>query len=240
MHIQKLSQNPSEISYTGRKIPRYLYHLTSKKAYNSMLSDGFLKMGKDDFFGQGVFSFELSNFFKRWRTSRDWGNASLMNKLINRISIFNKSAVILKIPTAKINTDELVVRSQNKVLSIFHNDKLPAFSDMQLFLSQKRAAGMDEGEASVLAAKKFFPNFMPHFTSGVPAKYSKILKQRKQALEYIYPHHISMDIVQKIGEADLEALVHSKNYNLAKPMHSIFSKLLEGTPEAKAAEFLDC
>ena len=55
---------------TGRhNIPRYLYHLTTKENYNSMLKDGFIKTSHDVELSsnlEGVFLFEMINFVKRW------------------------------------------------------------------------------------------------------------------------------------------------------------------------------
>ncbi len=234
MRIQNNTSYSSTVSYTGRKIPRHLYHITNKKAYNSMQSDNFLKMGRDDFYGNGVFMFELGNFFKRWRESEDWGNVSLMKKLIKRVLIFNKTLVLLKIPTDKLNTDELVVRSQNEVLSIFHKKNRSEFNNMQDLISKNLAEGFDEAKASVFAAEKCYPDLMPYFKTGIPAKYSKLLKQKKQALEYIYPHHIPIDDVQKIGEVNLPDFRQSAEYDKSHPMKSIFKQLLKDTPESKA------
>ena len=133
-----------------------------------------------------------------------------------------------------VNTDELVVRSQNKVLSIFHNKKRPGFNKMQDLISKNLAEGFDEAKASVFAAEKCYPDLMPYFKTGIPAKYSKLLKQKKQALEYIYPHHIPIDDVQKIGEVNLPDFRQSAEYDKSHPMKSIFKQLLKDTPESKA------
>lgn len=43
----------NNISFGHRKIPRYIYHFTNKKNYESILKDGFIKVSDCDPYLQG-------------------------------------------------------------------------------------------------------------------------------------------------------------------------------------------
>ena len=51
--------------YGKHKVPRFIYHMTNKTNYESMLRDGFIKTSPDVTLGRGVFATELTNLFKR-------------------------------------------------------------------------------------------------------------------------------------------------------------------------------
>ena len=107
---------------TGRhNIPRYLYHLTTKKNYNSMLKDGFIKTHHDACATlnlDGVFLFEMINFVKRWSStglSIDWLKKPflLLDALILQAATKNPEIVLLKIPTKNFLLEKLRCRVQN-------------------------------------------------------------------------------------------------------------------------------
>lgn len=105
-----------------RNIPRYLYHLTSKDNYASMLKDGFIKTNRDSFPEtniSGIFMFEMANFIKRWVHSFIFFNdiktdISLAKSLFAKVAISNPNLVLLKIPTRKLNKDNFLCRVQSR------------------------------------------------------------------------------------------------------------------------------
>lgn len=104
-----------------RNIPRYLYHLTTKENYNSMLKDGFIKNSHDvepSSNLEGVFLFEMINFVKRWGStglSIDWLKKPLLllDALILQAATKNPEIVLLKIPTKNFLLEKLRCRVQN-------------------------------------------------------------------------------------------------------------------------------
>jgi len=105
------------------KIPRFIYHMTSKSNYESMLLDGIIKTSPEPLIGRGVFTTELTNFFKRWRNNRSWDNDSLQERLIQQVSKGSDEIVILRIPTASLDSDKLIVRSQNRLFNWAFSDR---------------------------------------------------------------------------------------------------------------------
>ena len=77
-------------------------------------------------------------------------------------------------------------------------------------------------------------------TEGAPVNESKLYTKRKQAIEYVYKDNIPITDAEKIGELNIAALRSSTEYDPTKPMRSIFTALLKGTPEVKGAELLNC
>ncbi len=68
------------IQYGKHKIPRFIYHITSKNNYNKLLIDGTLRMSEDLFCGEGVFTSELDNIFKN--SARAWKGKSLLGEIV--------------------------------------------------------------------------------------------------------------------------------------------------------------
>ena len=58
----------SELEECGisTELPEFLYHLTSKENYKSMLKTGMLNQGFDHYCGSAVFAFDFDNFDKNW------------------------------------------------------------------------------------------------------------------------------------------------------------------------------
>ena len=67
---------------------------------------------------------------------------------------------------------------------------------------------------------------------------SKLFKQRKEAIEYIYSESIKIDKVMKIGEVNVEKIKSTPKYDPMHPIKSIFSELLSGTPEIKGVKLI--
>lgn len=243
----KMSPSISGIKYGRNKIPRFIYHMTNKKNYESMLNDGFIKMSKDILIGDGIFTTELTNFFKRWRTCKDWGEQSLQNKLIQQVSKGRNDIVILRIPTDKLNHDLLKIRSQN-ILFNWSCSKNCYEAIQEVSGRVKEIPPEQRGnwiDTSIKMLKQILfkeenNTRATHLTEGKSAKYSKSLKQKKQALEYVYKDNIPIKNAEKIGEVNVAELRKTSNYDPVRPIRSIFSALLRGTPEQKGALLLDC
>jgi hypothetical protein len=231
--------------YGKHKIPRFIYHMTNKSNYESMLKDGVIKTTKDDIFGEGIFTTELTNLFKRWRVNNSWGGNSLQERLVEQVAKGNDDIVILKIPTEKLNQNLLKVRSQNTLFSWLNST-----SGLQLMMEVGREFthqpisknGWTDKFISIMRKHVFKEDkaIASHLLEGSPANVSNLFKQRKQALEYIYKEEIPITSAEKIGEVNIEQLRSSAEYNPVKPMRSLFTSLLKGTPEVKGAKLLNC
>ena len=112
--------NFSNQTFAQRKIPRNLYHLTTKENYLSMLKDGFIKTSHDvepSSSLEGVFLFDITNFVKRWSSTGlkiDFLKTplTLAKALLLNVAIKNPEIVLLKIPTKNLLKNNLFCRAQ--------------------------------------------------------------------------------------------------------------------------------
>lgn len=227
LELKKITSNnsmeihSSNINFGNRKIPRFIYHLTNAHAYDSMLKDGGIKATTKDYYikEKAVFFIELDNFCKNWGFSKSWKAfpEPLQESLLMLAAYFKTPSpiqgenklVILKIPTDKLDSNKLFVRSENRFFEQILADKNDT-NGLHFDLKQ-------------------------NLEGNVPASKSKLYKNRKEALEYIYKDDIPIEKVESIGQIlDINTLDYDKN-NSAK---SVLQKCLEGTRERIAIDYL--
>lgn len=216
--INQLQQANPEFG-SSKKLPRYIYHMTSKAHYESMLNDGFIKLSENKLHvDKGVYAFDLCNFFKHWKKHKDWGYDDLQRAILRHVVHWFQSAssgkgdlVILKIPTSKLDSNKLFVRSINRLFKF--EDSQENFN--KLSTSQKK-----------------------HLRGETPANEAILYKRRKEAIEYIYKDNIPLENVQQIGNiVNIAALRKNSKFGI-NPVKFIMQSLLEGTSEAKGAELI--
>ena len=213
----------SNINFTSRKIPRFIYHFTNQNSYQKMCQDGFIKTTDCDMYlkGEGVFMVDWTNFCKRWGYDKSWGEKgttlqeSLIRIAAKWIQAFIKGKnelVILKIPTEKLKRSKLVIRSQQKFFDVKENDKnFNSLSD----------------------------NLKEHLSGFTPATEYKTFAKRKEAVEFIYKEDIPINITEKIGETiNIPEFRATTKYNRENPVKSILKKCLKGLNEAKSLRFI--
>lgn len=240
LNINKITPNAV---YGKHKIPRYIYHLTSKTNYDSILKDGFIKTTNNDVFmkDNAVFAIELTNFFKWWKKVDNSAHESIQDRLIKYTSKGEKDIVILRIPTEKLNQDSLTVRSQNLAFNFFNseeNEKINSIFESldKSVIEQSKKCKTSKDFLSFY--KKYIPErflvIIEQLCSGISAKNSSLFEQRGEAIEYIYKNDIPVETVEKIGQVNISQLKKTENYNPTQPIKSVFSALLKNTPEEKA------
>lgn len=212
--------NNDKISFGHRKIPRYIYHFTNKKNYESILKDGFIKVSDCDPYlqGKGVFAVDLQNYFKRWGFSKDWGEQlfiSLLREVASwRKSIFEgaQNLVVLRIPTEKLDLSKLKIRSQN------------------LFFRHKYSGKRLQAESLSLRE---------HLNGYTSAKVARRYKNKKEAIEYIYQDNIPVNAVEQIGNiVDIPRLRTTPDMSYDRLGKAILKEALKGTNEAKGLHLL--
>ena len=193
------------------KIPKYLYHITTKSNYNSMLESGVIKTSKDVSPMSnlnGVFMFDMKNFAKRWsNTWVDYGEPgqkyNIGSVLLGKNSLIQQGAdkssdlVLLRFPTNKFDVKNLSIRIQ------------------------------DTNKAS------YRPN-------GENAIFQRLHTRRKDAIEYIYSNNINISDAEKIGELrlDLKTEADVLKYITEKHFDTLL-KLLKDQPEANCIKAIE-
>lgn len=202
MLVRNYTSENFSITSKGKKIPRYLYHVTSEKNYNSIMKDGVVKTSHDTCLEtnlNGVFLFDLKNFLKHWCNT--WystydGLYTLALALFSKCSYKAPNIVVLRIPTKNLDTNNLRCRVEL--------DEMP--------------------EA--------------HIKNGDTALNQKHYTRNRRPIEYIYQKVIPANIVKKIGNADVNAivdnLVETGTFSRANYSWQILKKLFKGSSEEKA------
>lgn len=220
------------------KIPRYIYHLTSKENYEKMLQNGVLQTTSDGWFKQkGIFAVELENLFKRWGNNELWEECPLQLSLLEHAAKDSDKIVILKIPTAKLEQENLYIRSQNQLIPDHFglSDYFEQICGSTKYKDKEKLDTQDFFDIINHALNKRIANLnsQKHLAYGAPAGQSKLYKQRKEAIEYIYSDPIPMSDVEKIGETNIAELKNLEDEDdiPVETMKNIFKKLLKGKPE---------
>ena len=228
MKITKTEQN---IAYCGHKTPKYIYHFTNKKSYEAIKNSGIIKPSQDFKFGKAIFFTEFANFFKRWPEIK-FESKNLQAYLIQQAAKDYNDIVLLRIPTKHLKKDKLFIRSQNKLVEFLDlkYDDLPEVEYTQ-----------DKNGNKVPVCKyiqKTNYKYLMHLTFGELAKFSKLYKQRKEAIEYMYKDEIPFEYVEKIGETDISEYTKNGWKNLERNLQEIFKELLKNSPEFHWINFL--
>ncbi|MBQ8459999.1 hypothetical protein IJ541_07845 [bacterium] len=171
------------------KIPRYLYHLTTRKNYNQMLQDGYLRISQDCPRGDGVYMFEMQNMLKQYKDFDGRRNLGLLLSLV--VNRDGSEAILLRIPTSKMDVGKLVIRDNT--------------------------GGGRNGMHSYTKV-----------ALGDSALASKLYKQRKVALEYIYPEQLSMDNITVVGTSKYDFIQDYRDENTILKM---WKNLTQNQPE---------
>lgn len=180
------------------KIPRYLYHVTTRNNYESMLKTGTLRVSDPGGIGAGVYMLELQNMIKHYGNHNGYRG---LERLLGQASLQGgNELVLLRIPTAKLNASRLSIR--------------------------------DNGTPNIIPSQFDVTNLI-----GDSAINSKLYKQRKVGLEYIYPHDIDINNVSMVGSAKIKPLLEGGLMTDSEGLE-VWKNLTIGNPEYRAFEVL--
>lgn len=117
----RISTTPE--NFTSRKVPRYLYHLTSIEGLKKIQESNAIKTTN---FTLGlnypaVFLFELKNFTKNYTSQKDWGFTNLAFDLLSQCAHNTLSLVLMRIPVGKLDKNKLKIRNLNELLKSSRN-----------------------------------------------------------------------------------------------------------------------
>lgn len=215
--------------------PEFLYHLTSKENYESMLETKRIFQGYDKCSGRSVFTFELGNFHQHWDKILDT-EVELKAKLLKQAAKRGDDVVLLQIPTSTLKKDRLFIRSQNAYFKCFkksiydYNEEKIA----KIFTPENKRI-VKEGKTTfeklvsdfykILIKENEAPLTAKHILGETPAGFASLLSAKGEPIEYMYREDIMMDAVKKIGEIKLSDYEGLSQTDL---IQKAFSKLFKG------------
>lgn len=219
-------------------IPRNLYHITDAVSFEKIKADGYLKPRRPNssYAKEGVFAFELQNALQRWQQMPYRGKTTLLGKLLEITRTSNM--VILKIPTKNLDTDKLLIRSQNwyfdsqEKLPKSQIDKLHKFwDDLGDIDHAEKFKKYDELKKSII--EKLFPHIKGHIQNGTSVKEAPLFKQRGEAIEYIYTDKIPLDAVEVAGQANRNDYYEGRTLKVKELLLALFNNRSEKTAVEK-------
>ena len=233
----------------SKGIPKFLYHITTKKNYRAIMKDGFLRTTADNLYGEGIFTIDLVNFFKRWQDViyKDTGE-NYAELLLRHVSKKRNKIVICKIPTSKLQYDKLTIRSQNRLNDFTQSDfvycnAIPEAKTIATVFQRGMHRTEEQDLFKTFLKESLKEHNIPdveHCIYGAPVKEAFKYEQAKEAIEYIYNDNIPVSNIEKIGEVDLMWKMITGKSKDKTPLKSIFSTMLKNTSEAEATELLNC
>lgn len=209
----QINQNyDNKQAFLGRKIPRYIYHLTTKSNYEQIREQGYIKMSKDYLSGiNAVYFVDWQNFIKRWGGILTGKDAPFLCKETFFKYLLKgkgkRNVCLLRIPTVKLDKNNLRVRSQDMLFDMCLNYQDEYRSHDKILM------------------EKF-----PHLFNFDCVNNSKKYKSKKHSVEYIYKNTVPQDIVEEIGCAELNLQTCRNKNNLLK----FLKNLLFNTSEYKS------
>jgi len=107
------------INATGQQLPQKFYHLTRPFLVESMQKCGKIVQGNCIDAGDANFLLDMRNFLSSWGNFRFKNGMTLQEKLMFHAIRNSREISLVSIPTSKLDTDKLFIRSQNKVFTTF-------------------------------------------------------------------------------------------------------------------------
>lgn len=186
-------------AYQKDIIPKSLYHITHSRNIPKIQSEG-LKLTEDDYFGEGVFMFELSNFLKYWQQNNN--SINMAKELFKYIGRRGTDISLVKIKTKNLNKQDLFIRDQKPLC--FINQKYKDINEVYRAYSRKEIPESLMDEVSI----------------GHPANDAELFNKQKAAIEYIYPEDINPENIEILGRTNFSY----DNIDVIKILRQIFSR----------------
>lgn len=190
--------------HIGRhKLKKNLYHITTKEAYQNIKKEGYLYPSIANGTESGLFLVDFPNFLKRWcGISKNYPQGYLFKNLLSHIAGREcEDVVLLRIPTEVLEKNALKVRSVER-----HAQNIVKIRERQKNIK----------ELPKETIKALFGDF---------AKYSPKYKQKREAVEYIYPYEIKLSNIQEMGTFRFTKSLRKTSIG------EIITQLVKGHPE---------
>ena len=234
---QENSQIGNIAAVGQHKVPRFLYHFTTTLSYNSIFMSQKLKPSSDYFAGDGVFMVDMPNLIKDWEGT-EICKKNLLEMFLNHVSKgYTHALTVLKIPRANLDISKLFIRDQKLFFSISSQEMPQEAQNIydELVLKKNSSTKKEESDielqARLLWYEKFAsPTYKTHMQGETPAIMSRLFKQRKAPIEYIYRDEIPFQ--------DIQVLKISRTTKGKSPL-DIIRRLLKGKPETKQLKSLE-
>ncbi len=205
---------------TKRKLPKYLYHITSTSSLENIKKTG-LQTSEDLYLhangDKAVFLVSENELLDTWQNLTNGRKSSLEKSLLARLLKFcdkdrSGKLTILKIPTASLNLENLKIRGQENVgafggfCAIADKDKKQAKDYMLLkdtFKNFKEESGGNIDLDTILEAI-YLSDEQKHLEEGLELE--EIEKTKEKPFEYFYKEKINPENIEIVGNLDIKEI----------------------------------
>ena len=216
-----INTSPTNITdETKNNLPEYLYHFTSEENYKAIMESGEMQATYSDTFlkkngNKAIFLVDSDNLLNHWDSLKDGTRHSYLIRLLkfcdkNR----NGNVVMLKIPTSKLNIDNLSFRNQNYVMDSFAMMRLPKETRKKFFACSKLISKI-YNEAKYfeddISSHIFMPKKMEHLENG--CSISKLQEHSSEPYEILYSTNISSDLIESATTIDISSIQNMPMYD---------------------------
>ena len=217
MYISNSINNSNNVVFSSKKIPRYLYHMTTKTNAEKIKQSGFINLTTDYLSGkQGVYLFEMQNFIRQWGGLSSGNKAPYLSKKTFFKHLLRKkpeqNISVLRIDTRNLDENKLFIRSQDILFDV-----------AQKYESEYRPQ-------NPILLERF-----PHLFNFDKAKNTKRYKSKRHSIEFVYTDKIQINNVEEIGNGILRTNTCRSKYTLLR----FLKEILSNTNEAKHLKIYD-
>ena len=202
-----------------KRIPKYLYHLTSPRNYESMSDDGFIRTTSDKMLDKegtrAVFLVDGKNCLNQWANIANGSESSYLTRLVKFCDKDrNGSVLLLRIETDKLDKSKIKFRDQDEVLCSFAMFDLPEDEQSEYFTFDKLYRELHPNKkrsTSNITDDIYLTDRTRRLSLGTPIQ--KLENPNFKPVEIMYTEEIPFEAVQEIKLIDSSALTTMSYYD---------------------------
>lgn len=201
------------------RIPKYLYHLTSVKNYQSMSNDGFIMTTSDKTLDKegtrAVFLVDGQNCLNKWANISNGSELSYITRLLKFCDKDkNGSVFLLRIETDKLDKSKIRFRDQDEVLKSFAVFDLPKNEQNEYFTFNKLYEKINQDRKHKgldIAEDIFLTETTKRLSLGTPIQ--ELENMDTKPVEILYTDEIPFDAIQETKLIDTSVLTTMSYYD---------------------------
>ena len=205
---------------TKNNLPEYLYHFTSEENYKSIIKNGEMKATYSDKFlksngNKAIFLVDSDNLLNQWDSLKNKTRYSYLTRLLKFCDKSqNGKVMMLKIPTSKLNIDNLSFRNQNYVMDSFAMMRLPKETKEKFFACSKLINKIHKDNkifTDDISSHIFMSEKMKHLENG--CSISKLQEHSSEPCEILYSTDIPADLIKSATVIDISEIQNMPMYD---------------------------
>lgn len=216
-----INETSTEITDEAKEnLPEYIYHFTSEENYKSMLESGEIKASYSDRYlrdngNKAIFLVDSDNLLNHWDSLKNETRGSYLVRLLKFCDKSQSGKIVmLKIPTSKLDINNILFRNQNYVMDEFAMYDLPKKTREKFFACSKLIKEIHKDQETFMdniSCNIFMPEKMKHLKDG--CSISKLQEHSSEPCEILYSTNIPSDLIESATVIDTSAIKNMPMYD---------------------------